>query len=230
MIPLPFRPNLQRAARASALVVLASLGAGPTLCADKPAKAAPKPQTEEEVRATLEGKSPQERITILTEIVDAGQADKNVYFQLGNAHYEKGEPGPAAKSFEKAVAMDSTFFKAAVNLALMYDEQQQFAKALETFERAAALQPDNPEVWSHMGNTYYAQRNYAKAMELYRKALQLQPTAAHALYSLGVAFADAGIFREAVRHWKRVAELEPTSELGKNASENVQLLQKYLIP
>jgi hypothetical protein len=47
---------------------------------------------------------------------------------------------------------------------------------------------------------------------------------------MGVAFADAGLFREAVNYWKRVASIEPDSELGKSASENVELLQRYLIP
>jgi hypothetical protein len=47
---------------------------------------------------------------------------------------------------------------------------------------------------------------------------------------VGVAFADAGVFREAVKYWKKVVEADAKSEIGKNASENIQLLQKYLIP
>jgi cytochrome c-type biogenesis protein CcmH/NrfG len=67
-------------------------------------------------------------------------------------------------------------------------------------------------------------------MELYRKALSVQSEAPHALYSMGVAFADAGLFREAVNYWQRVALAEPNTDLGRSASENVELLQKYLIP
>ena len=81
-----------------------------------------------------------------------------------------------------------------------------------------------------MGSTYFAQKKYSQAMDLYRKALKLQPNAEHALYSMGIAFAEAGIFREAVRYWKRVVEVDSTSEYGKEAAENVQLLQKYLVP
>jgi cytochrome c-type biogenesis protein CcmH/NrfG len=112
----------------------------------------------------------------------------------------------------------------------MYDEQQMFPKAIESFEQAAQLEPKNPDVWSHMGNTYYAQNNHAKATELYTKALQIDPNAQHALYSFGVAFADAGIFREAVDYWGRVVKVDAKSELGKNAAENLELVQKYLIP
>jgi len=179
---------------------------------------------------TVKDKPAKERRDALKMHLDEGNASKELYFHLGNATYEAGDPAGAALAFEQAVALDSTFFKATVNLALMYDELKNYTKAIEVFETAAALQPENPEVWSHMGNTYYAQREYPKAMDLYRKALTLQAEAPHALYSMGVAFADAGLFREAVNYWKRVAKVEPDTELGKSAAENVELLQKYLIP
>ena len=47
---------------------------------------------------------------------------------------------------------------------------------------------------------------------------------------MAVAFADAGIFREAVKYWERVAHVDPQGELGKNATENIDLVKKYLIP
>jgi len=182
------------------------------------------------LRAQLEGKSPQEKIDALNLMIDDGKATREVYFHLGNAKFESGDAAGAAGAFEKAVEMDSTYFKAIVNLGLMYDEQQNFTKAIETFEHASRLEPQNPDVWSHLGNTYTTQGNHAKAAELYRKALAIDPNAVHALYSMGVAFADAGIFREAVQYWTRVKELDPNGELGKNATENVELVKKYLIP
>jgi tetratricopeptide (TPR) repeat protein len=218
------------ARRRGALAVLLAavvLWAGAGLAKTKPAQ----PKLDDAaIKKETEGKTPQERIEILRGWLDEGRASKELYFHLGNAHYEAGDATQAANSFEQAVAQDSTFFKAIVNLGLMYDELNNAGKAIETFEMAARLEPNNPDVWSHMGNTYYTQKDYTKATDLYRKALALEPKAVHALYSLGVAFADAGIFREAVHYWKRVVELDPQSEIGKNASENVELLQKYLIP
>jgi tetratricopeptide (TPR) repeat protein len=179
---------------------------------------------------SVKDKPAKERREALQIHIDEGNASKELYFHLGNAAYEAGDPAGAAVAFEQAIQLDDKYFKAMVNLALMYDELKKYPKAIETFERAAEIEPDNPEVWSHMGNTYYAQREYPKAVDLYRKALKLNPEAAHALYSMGVAFADAGLFREAVNYWKRVSAVEPDSELGKSASENVELLQRYLIP
>jgi tetratricopeptide (TPR) repeat protein len=178
----------------------------------------------------LEGQPAKERVRLLRMKIDEGHPTKELYFQLGNAYYENGDLPGATSSFSKAIEMDPKYFKATVNLALMYDEQEKWTQALETFEQAAKLDPNNPDVWSHMGNTYYSQGQYGKATELYRKALKMKPDATHALYSMGVAFADAGIFREAVRYWSRVSQLEPDSDLGKAAKDNLELLQKYLVP
>lgn len=189
------------------------------------------PKAEDDpLRSQLENKSPQERVDYLQGLVDSGQATKETWFQLGNAQYEAGQPARAADAFQQAVAVDSTYFKAVINLGLMFDEQQLYPKAIEIFEQASRLQPENPDVWSHMGNTYYAQKDFPKAMELYQKSLQLNPKATHALYSMGVAFADAGMFREAVKYWDQVAGLDAQGELGKNAKENLELVKKYLIP
>jgi tetratricopeptide (TPR) repeat protein len=209
---------------------VAALAVGGMLVAGAAAADKKKPPAADPLRAELEGKTAAEKIDLLAAKLDAGEATKDVYFHLGNAKYEGGDVPGAAAAFEKAVAMDSTFFKAMVNLGLMYDEQQMYPKAIETFEQAAQLQPKNPDAWSHLGNTYYSQDNYAKATELYRKALQIDPDSPLALYNMAVAFADAGIFREAVKYWEHVVRVDKDGEMGKNAAENIDLVKKYLIP
>jgi tetratricopeptide (TPR) repeat protein len=205
--------------------------AAPLLCglASPAAAADPDPDTQA-LLDEIKEKEPQERLRALKMRVDEGQPSKEIWFHLGNAYYETNNINGAIQAFESAVQMDPKFFKAMVNLALMYDENESWAKAIETFERASEINAENPDVWSHLGNTYYAQGKYEEAMSHYRMALAVDPDATHALYSMGIAFADAGIFREAVRYWTRVSQLEPDSELGHSASENVELLQKYLIP
>lgn len=215
--------------RRAILLPLLLLGiAVPVLGDSKTAK--PAATADDPLRASLEGKTPQQKIEVLTPIVEGDKPTKEAWFHLGNARYELSDLPGATAAFEQAVAIDSTYFKAVMNLGLMYDEQQNQAKAIEVFEQAARLDPKNAEVWSYMGNAYYAQRDYAKAMDLYKKALQIKPDAASALYSMGVAFADASMFRDAVKYWKRVVEVDPNADIAKNARENIDLLQRYLIP
>jgi tetratricopeptide (TPR) repeat protein len=187
-------------------------------------------ETVDEFLASIKDKPPAERVVALREYTEANKPTKEIWFHLGNAHYEAGEADAAVVAYEQALTLDPNYFKALVNLALMYDDLQQYPKAIETLERAAQIDSTNADVWSHLGNTYYAQDKHAQGVEYYRKALRINPDAAHALYSMGVAFADAGIFREAVTYWMHVSRVEPDSELGKSAAENVELLQRYLIP
>jgi len=210
--------------------------AGLCLLAGSVSSAAPKKDkkaaatAEDPLRAALDGKTAPQKIEYLNGMVEEGKATKDVYFHLGNAKYETGDAAGAATAFEKCVAMDSTFFKAIVNLGLMYDEQQLFPKAIEAFELAAKLEPKNPDVWANLGNSYYTQVQHPKAFEYYQKALALDPNSQSALYSMAVFFADAGIFREAVKYWQHVVDVDPKSEQGKNAAENIDLVKKYLIP
>lgn len=218
------RLDLSAVARCSAIALLSGILVGGAMAQ------APKSDPTSALRAELEGKSPAERVEFLNQRIDAGQADRESYFFLGNAKYESGDLPGATAAFEKSVAMDSTFYKAVVNLGLMYEEQQNYAKAIEAFDHAARLEPKNPDSWTHLGNSYYSQNNYSKANELYRQALALDANSPSALYSMAVSFADAGIFREAVKYWQRVAEVDPKGDLGKNARENIDLVSKYLIP
>src|SRR5262245_426263 len=223
------RLSRHSAARWAAVAVLLGLFAasGPAAAAKKD-KAKP---ADDPLRAVLDTKkTPKEKIDYLNDLIEDGKSSKEVYFHLGNAKYESGDAPGAAAAFEKAVAMDSTFFKAVMNLAAMYDEQQMFPKAIEAYETASRLEPKNADVWCSLGDTYHTQKDYAKAQEFYKKSLQLDPNNQHALYSMAVAFADAGIFREAVKYWKRVVEIDPKTEHGKNAAENIDLVKKYLIP
>lgn len=224
-----YRRRTSRALSALNLVVM--LLAAPLLCGlvSVEASADPDPDTQA-LLEEIKGMTPQDRLRALKIRVDEGNPSKEIWFHLGNAYYETNNINGAIQAFESALEKDPKFFKAMVNLALMYDENESWAKAIETFERAAEIEPENPDVWSHLGNTYYAQGKYHDAMSHYRMALSVDEDAVHALYSIGIAFADAGIFREAVRYWSRVSQLEPESELGRSASENVELLQKYLIP
>jgi tetratricopeptide (TPR) repeat protein len=224
------RLSRQSAARWGAVAVLLGLFAASGAAAASKKDKAPKP-ADDPIRAVLDTKkTPKEKIDYLNDLIDDGKSSKDIYFHLGNAKYEAGDAQGAAAAFEKAVAIDSTFFKAEMNLAAMYDEQQMFPKAIEAYEAASRLEPKNADVWSSLGDTYHTQKDYAKAQDLYKKALQLDPNNQHALYSMAVAFADAGIFREAVKYWKRVVAIDPKSEHGKNASENIDLVSKYLIP
>ena len=187
-------------------------------------------ETVDEFLASIKEKPPAERIVALREYNESHKPTKETWFHLGNAHYEAGQQDDAVVAYEQALALDPNYFKALVNMALMLDDLRQYAKAIETLERAAKIDSTSADVWSHLGNTYYAQDKQAEGVNYYRKALRLNPDAAHALYSMGVAFADAGMFREAVKYWTRVSQIEPSTELGKSAAENVELLQRYLIP
>ena len=64
----------------------------------------------------LEGKSPRDRLVYLKGMVDEGKGTKEVFFHLGNAYFQTGDPLGASGAFLKAIELDPHYFKAMVNL------------------------------------------------------------------------------------------------------------------
>ena len=97
----------------------------------------------------ISDKEPSERVRALKMRVDEGSPSKEIWFHLGNALYETNDINGAILAFDNAVKADPKYFKAMVNLALMYDEAENWTKAIETFERAAEVENDQPSVPPH---------------------------------------------------------------------------------
>ena len=89
----------------------------------------------------LEGKSPRDRLVFLKQMLEEGNGSKEVYFYLGNAYYETGDINGAVVSFANAIELDPQYFKAIVNLALMYVKglgvPQDYAAAFKWMDKAA---------------------------------------------------------------------------------------------
>jgi len=171
---------------------------------------------------------PKERIRELRKEIAAHRADAWTLFFLANAFYEAEELDSALTYYRSALFMDSTFAKARVNLALVYDARGQKALAERELRTALRHRPDDPLALCHLGYLYYSRGEYDRGVDLYRRALKIDPDNAQAHYNLGYAFAEAHLYPEALREWERTAELDPRGRLGRTAKENARLLRKYL--
>lgn len=62
-----------------------------------------------------------------------------------------------------------------VQLAYMYEEAEQYSKAIETFNKVIALEPRIPEAYYQLGNIYQTLGQKEKALQYYNDALALLP-------------------------------------------------------
>jgi Tfp pilus assembly protein PilF len=182
----------------------------------------------EDVKAKLEGLTGEERVAYLLGLKAEGDWSAATSFYLGNAYLGIDEPDSAIVYFERAVALDSTYAKAYVNLGIAFDRINRFDRARASFERAIEVDPKDVLAHCHLGHYYHVRGDIGKAVTYYQKALEIDPESAQAHYNLGLAFADSRLFAEAVREWEMVVALSPDSDVGRTAAENVKLIKTYM--
>jgi len=166
--------------------------------------------------------------------------DATIAFHFGNAYYEASGSFPveqkdravayydsAVTAYQRAVAIDSTYSKAYVNMGLTYEAMGNRPEAHQALEKAIEVNPQDVLAYCHLGQYLQSFGNYGEAMKNYRRALAIDPNSAQAHYNLGLAFAEQKVFKEALVEWEKVTALDPNGELGKTAAENVRLLRQY---
>ena len=182
----------------------------------------------------------EEQLDTLRTLERARPDDATIAFQFGNAYYEKGGSFPveeneravayydsAVTAYQRAVAIDSTYSKAYVNMGLTYEAMGKGPDAHQALQKAIEVNPQDVLAYCHLGQYLQSHGNYGDAMKNYRRALAIDPNSAQAHYNLGLAFAEQKVFKEALVEWEKVIALDPNGELGKTAAENVRLLRQY---
>lgn len=182
----------------------------------------------DDLRKKLEALSPAEQLEFLTSLRARGSRDARVSFYLGNAHLGLDRPDSAVAYYREAVALDSVYTKAHVNLGIALERLNRFDDAKSHYMRAIEIDSSDVLAHCHLGHYYHVRGEIGVAVDHYRRALAIDPQSAQAHYNLGLAFADSRLFTEAAREWERVIELSPQSDLGRTAVENVRLIKTYL--
>jgi superkiller protein 3 len=186
------------------------------------------PAEPDEIKPMLESLTGEERVSYLRGLKAKGEWGAAPSFYLGNAYLSLDNPDSAIVYYEEAVALDSTYAKAYVNLGIAYDRIKRFDRAKSSFEKAIEVNPQDVLAHCHLGHYYHVRGGLGRAVSYYQMALEIDPESAQAHYNLGLAFADSRLFSEAVREWERVVALSPDSEVGKTAAENVKLIKTYM--
>lgn len=173
-------------------------------------------------------------------------------YELGNIYYKKAEDAAEAQGwnddgakawldssqtwFEAAVAADSTFLEAWVNLGGIWDNradmmapmperQSRTAKAASMYQKALSIDPTDAKARCNLGALYMRDRKTDEAKREFTTVLEQDPESALAHYHLAVLFAEARIYREAEREWKLAVKYDPEGDIGERSRANLKILE-----
>ena len=176
-------------------------------------------------------------------------------FLLGNHFYDLAtdtaaaagwDAGPvgalldsAEVHFGRAIAQDSTFVEALVNLGSVWDDRaeqrvaraerdRRLAQAENLYQLALRVDPTDEKARCNLGGLYLRQRRTQDAVDQFTAVLDHDPGSALAHYNLAIMFAEQKIYREAMREWELAAKHDPDGDIGERSRENVRIVKDLM--
>ena len=134
-----------------------------------------------------------------------------VRLDLGMAYLAKGDRPEAVRQFEKALAADSNFVPALLELGKTQLLVNLPLKAVANFETILRRDPGHAEATYQLGLAYQSQRIPEKAQEYLAKAIALRPENPDFRARLGMVLREMGRLDEAILQYLAAKKLAPNN-------------------
>jgi tetratricopeptide (TPR) repeat protein len=141
--------------------------------------------------------------------------------------------------FSAAVAADTTFVEAYVNLGALWDDradmmttrverERRIETAKDMYEKALAIKPHDEKARCNLGSLYKRQNNFERAMQEYMTVIEYDPKSSLAHYNLAILFATQKIYREAVREFELAVKYDPDGDIGERSRDNIKIIEDLM--
>ncbi|MDY0108926.1 MAG: hypothetical protein RBT60_03230 [Candidatus Krumholzibacteria bacterium] len=138
-----------------------------------------------------------------------------------------------------ALAADSTFVEAYVNLGALWDDRadmpavraerdSRIGKARANYERALELRPQDDKARCNLGTLHKRENNLELAKKEFLTALEYNPRSALARYNLAILFATMRIYREALTEFELAVKYDPQGDIGERSRANIKIIQDLM--
>ncbi|MBI5635043.1 MAG: tetratricopeptide repeat protein [Nitrospirae bacterium] len=119
-------------------------------------------------------------------------------------------PKTALALFQRAVEKNDDDFWAWFQIGLIYEEEENFEKAIRAYKHAVRINPYSAQAHNNLGYGYKEMGFYLYAINEYQKALNLMPDNPGFYYNIGNALTHEERIEEAFQAYRRAVELAPT--------------------
>jgi len=141
-------------------------------------------------------------------VVERGRVEPTAaeWFDKGVAA-EPDDADAAVKAYEQAIAADSAFIDAYVNLGALLHDLERHAEAERVYRRALRVRGADGMLYYNLGVLLEDMDRKAEALEAYRSALQRSPNMPDCHYNLALLCEALGRPRDAIRHMSKYRRL-----------------------
>jgi tetratricopeptide (TPR) repeat protein len=157
---------------------------------------------------------------LLREVIEHSDSYADVFDMLGIIAHSRGDLHAAARYFERAVALNSSYTEALLNLAVTYNDLGKYEAARQVYSRihrgegrGGVLDPfargKIANMHADLGQAYAEAGIVHEAIEQYLKAVQLCPSFADLRTRLGTLYRDAGDLQRAREQYEAAKNANP---------------------
>jgi tetratricopeptide (TPR) repeat protein len=129
------------------------------------------------------------------------------YVLLGSL-YESSDPQKAEKAFQQALKLEPASEEAVINLADLYNGENQTAKALEILN-SIPESARSSKIYAAQGATYDKEKDYKNAVSSYQYALRLDKENLYAMHGLAESLANDNQLDAALNQYKALQAADP---------------------
>lgn len=113
----------------------------------------------------------------------------------------------AFKHYENAIKENPNLTEAYNNRGIIYQDKDQFDRAIEDFNKAIDLNPNDPDPYINRGFGYENSNEYDKAIQDYNTVIGLNPDHTDAYYNRGNAYMKKNEYDRAIRDYDTAIRL-----------------------
>jgi len=133
----------------------------------------------------------------------------------GNNALRLGQYQEAISQYDKAIKLDSTFYKAHYGKGLAYYRLRQYNDAIKAYQQAAKHNPSYVNSYIEMGRIYDRLGQDDYAISAYKSAVENDPTSAKAYYQLGVTYLQKKKdYNKAAQSFTQATAIDPEYDLA----------------
>jgi tetratricopeptide (TPR) repeat protein len=185
------------------------------------------------------------RLTLAKLLLDKGMTFNDKFAPLYNARglleLKNDNVAQALEEFRKAVALDSDFLEARMNIGNIVLGFRKYEEAEQQFNEVLKQDPKNYNAMVGLGIAQRGQKQLDQAERSYKKAIDLDGMRAEAYFNLGVLYKDfranetqdlraaQGHYRAAIRYFQQSqGKRSSDADLDRDARENISDCDKNL--
>lgn len=162
-----------------------------------------------EVQELNEREEYQAVIDLLPDAVLQAESSADLYAEKAQAYYRLKDNTLCEEMADKALAIDTDHAKANNFKGNIYDDLEEYDKAIACFKTAIVANPKYEYPYNGLGIVYKNKGDYDAAIGWYRKAIELNPRFEYPYNGLGNVYIEKGDYDTAIEWYQKAIELNP---------------------